>query len=218
MGGMSADTSQLRGDHVLSDRARAGDPVALAELREQCHSNLVNILLARGAGHTEAQDLLADLWTDCVPGGDDRPGLLDKFSGKCSVAGWLATVATRRWIDIKRRESKRRELAPAEPSDSSGDPFERLPAEVGPDREDSLVELLRASLKAAFAGCPAVALVLLRLVYLHGITQRELVRMLDWHESKVSRTLTQAMEDIERRTLAEIRRRDPWLELAWQDF
>jgi len=30
--------------------------------------------------------------------------------------------------------------------------------------------------------------------------------------------LTQALETIEARTLAELKRKDPWLQLTWQDF
>ena len=61
-------------------------------------------------------------------------------------------------------------------------------------------------------------MVLLRLVYLHDLTQREIVRMLGWSESKVSRFLARAMKEIETHTLKELKKRDPWLELSWQDF
>jgi len=141
--------------------------------------------------------LLADLWSDCVPGADDRPSLLEKFSGKCSLQGWLATVATNRWIDLKRRHSRRVEISSASSGEGEEDAFERLPADVAAYQEDTLVELLRESLRAAFAHCPAEAMVLLRLVYLHGVTQREVVRMLGWSEAKVSRLLSRAMEQIE---------------------
>ena len=61
-------------------------------------------------------------------------------------------------------------------------------------------------------------MVMLRLVYLHELTHREIVRMLGWSESKVSRFLSHAMREIETRTLRELKRHDPWLELTWQDF
>jgi RNA polymerase sigma factor (sigma-70 family) len=198
-----------------------GDPAALGVLRERHHQTLRIILLARGATVTEAEDTLADIWGDCVTEGEDRPALLEKFSGRCALKTWLATVATRRWIDVKRRQARCVNLSA---SDSDGntpsneDALERMAA-VQPAAEDSaLVELLRESLKAALARCGAEELVLLRLVYLHDVTQREMVRMLGWHESKVSRTLSQAMRQIERDTLREVKRRDPWLELTWQDF
>ena len=84
--------------------------------------------------------------------------------------------------------------------------------------EDTLIALLRDCLKAAFARCEPEARVLLRLVYLHELSQREIVQMLNWSESKVSRFLSKALEQIETHTLAEIKKRDPWLELNWADF
>ena len=214
---MSSQTGQLDGESLKVARCRQGDPEALAELREKCHSPLFGILVSRGADRTEAEDLLADLWADCVPGNDDRPSILEKFSGKCTLQGWLATVATNRWVDRKRKQSRF-----VEPShDGSGhaehDYLARLEA-VAYASEDTLIALLRDCLKAAFDLCEPEARVLLRLVYLHELSQREIVQMLGWSESKVSRFLSKAMEEIEKHTLAEIKKRDPWLDLNWQDF
>jgi RNA polymerase sigma factor (sigma-70 family) len=214
---MCSQANPLEDDRSQVLRSQQGDAEALAGLRLKHHPALVNILLARGASRTETEDLLADLWADCVPGSDDRPSLLEKFSGKCSLQGWLATVATNRWIDFKRRHSRRVEISSA-PGESEEDAFERLPADASAYQEDTLVELLRESLRAAFARCPAEAMVLLRLVYLHGVTQREVVRMFGWSEAKVSRLLSRAMEQIETDTLGELKKRDAWLELTWQDF
>jgi RNA polymerase sigma factor (sigma-70 family) len=199
-------------------KCREGDPEALAEVRTRYHGPLLNILSSRGATATEAEDLLADLWADCVAGDTERPSLLEKFSGKCTLQGWLATVATNRWIDLKRKQVRRGETTKTALADKDHDPFENMPASSTPLREDTLVNLLRGSLQAAFARCSPQAMVLLRLVYMHNLSQREIVRMLGWHESKVSRFLAKAMEEIESHTLAELKKRDPWLELSWQDF
>jgi RNA polymerase sigma factor (sigma-70 family) len=211
-------SDQLDSEQLLVHRCQQGDTAALACVREKLHSSLMNILLARGASRTETDDLLADLWADCVPGAHERPSLLEKFSGKCNLQGWLATVVTRRWIDLKRKLARRVELNPPGPEASENEAFERIPAATPLAKEDALVELLRDSLRAAFALCPPESMVLLRLVYLHGLTQREVVRMLHWHESKVSRTLSEAMNQIERNTLRNLKKRDPLLELSWQDF
>jgi DNA-directed RNA polymerase specialized sigma24 family protein len=130
----------------------------------------------------------------------------------------LATVATNRWLDYKRRQAR----FVAEPADMLGtkDPA-MLP---GPDpagafaRETTLVRLLGESLQTAFEQASPEGLVLLRLVYVHGLSQREVGRMLGWSESKLSRFLTAAMKQIEQDTLRELRARDRWLELTWQDF
>jgi len=205
-------------DEALQIRkGQQGDPMALAALRARCQQALSNILLARGASRTEAEDLLADLWADCVPGPGERPSLLEKFSGKCSIQGWLATVATNRWVDLKRKQARRVELDGGG-DNSNADPIAEMPAFPVPAKEATLVRMLRESLQAGFALCPGDAMVCLRLVYLHGLSQREVMRLLGWSEAKVSRFLTRAMEQIEKVTMAELKKRDPLLELTWQDF
>jgi len=214
---MSLSPSQLDGESLQASKCRQGDVEALAELRERCHGPLLGILLARGAARTEAEDLLADLWADCVTGQNDRPSILEKFSGRCTLQGWLATVATNRWVDLKRKQNRH-----IYPGNTLGDSTEenyltRIEA-ASYASEDTIIALLRDCLKGAFACCEPEARVLLRLVYLHDLSQREIVQMLGWSESKVSRFMSRAMKEIEMHTMAEIKKRDPWLELSWQDF
>ena len=203
-------------ERLLVMKAQNGDAQSLSELRTRHNPHLRQILCARGASATEADDLLADLWADCVPGSDDRPSLLQKYTGKCSLQGWLATVATRRWIDLKRRQTRQVDVPP--PADGSTSFFERVPAAGATQQDHSLVEMLRASLKAGFALCPPQTLLMLRLVYVHGLTQREIMRMWGWTESKVSRALSSAMSDIETHTLGHLKKADAWLDLTWEDF
>ncbi len=195
------------------------DPETLSNLRRQYHSGLVNALVGRGASPVEAEDLLADLWGECVGRADGESSLLEKYSGKCPVQSWLLTVATHRLLDLKRRLRHRGELAKDE-GGSGNNPFDQLPASgPGPaELEGGLVELLKESLRAAFAQCPGEAMLMLRLVYLNGLSQRELALMWGWHESKVSRCMSEAMSRIEQITLNQVRRRDAWLQLGWQDF
>src|SRR5437899_6668870 len=108
---MSSQAKQADATGEQLQKWQLGNADALAELRHTCHQALAKILLSRGATPTETDDLLADLWTDCVPGPEDRPSLLEKFSGNCTVLGWLATVATNRWVDLKRRQARQAELA-----------------------------------------------------------------------------------------------------------
>lgn len=214
---MSSPTSSSPWDGKGLERCQHGDPAALAELREKLQGPILGILLSRGATRTEAEDLLADLWADCVPGAQDRPSLLEKYTGKSTLQGWLATIATNRWIDFKRRGAKRVDL-PQGSEAGEQDAFDKLPAAQAGPKEETLTVLLRECLQAAFDACSPEAMVLLRLVYLHELSQREIVTMLGWSESKVSRFMARAMEEIEKHTLSELKKRDPWLELGWQDF
>ncbi len=193
------------------------DPALMAELRAQCQGPLSVILQGRGANATETEDVLADLWSDCV-GQPGRPSLLEKFSGRTSLLNWLATVATHRWIDAKRRQARWVPVEPGFCESLESQVFAELNRTGNTAGEEILTRLLRESLRAAFARCPAQSLVLLRLVHMHGLSQREVGRMLRWSETKLSRYLNSTLRQIERDTLGEVRRRDPWLQLTWQDF
>jgi len=212
---MGPPASEIEDELAHVNGCLQGDAEALGWLREKCQSSLLNILVSRGASLTEATDLLADLWADCVPGGDDKPSLLEKFSGKCKLLGWLSTVATRRWIDFRRRQSRNVPQADSDENEHSSEGRLAQPRIPG---EDALVDILRRSLQTAFVRCPPETLVLLRLRYMHNLSQRELVRMLGWHESKISRLLSKSMQEIEAATLEEIKRHDPCLQLTWDDF
>ena len=190
--------------------AQHGDGEALADLRDHFQSPLFSILLSRGASPTEAEEILADLWSDCVPGAAARQPVLAKFAGNSSPLGWLARVAVNRWIDAKRRRARFDCETPID--------FDDLPGCPTVLEDNQLHVLLRESLKAAFASCPGEAVLMLRLVYLHGLTQREVGRMAGWTESKTSRTLSQTMKQIEQLTLKYLKEKSPLLELTWEDL
>ena len=215
---MNPSSQVQESEHAQVLRCLQGDEGALAGLREKHNNSLVNILRARGASATETEELLADLWGDCVTRNDERPSLLEKYSGKCSLHGWLATVATRRWIDLKRRQTRRGELHLPDRNGDDGDPLERLAAAPAASADDALVSLLRDGLQAAFASCPKADLLMLRLVYVHGLSQREVMRMWGWSESKISRRLSHALAHIEKETMQNLKQMDSWLDLTWQDF
>jgi len=98
---MSSQMSQPDSDSSLVARCLQGDVDALAELREKYNGPPLKILLSRwGMNRTKAEDMLADLWGDCVPGNVDQPSILEKFrgeefSGEGSLQNWLAFMATR---------------------------------------------------------------------------------------------------------------------------
>jgi len=215
--GMPEDSDQPDEERLLVERCQQGDRDALAELRENNHDSVRNILVARGVTQAEAEEVLAEVWAKCVAGDEEHPSLLEKFNLSGRLQSWLARVATNRWLDGKRRDKFRGE--PPAPEDGSQTTFiNRFPETRREDPDSTLVELLRESLKAGFARCRPEALVMLRLVYLHDVTQREVMRMVGWGEAKVSRTLSQAMDQIREETLRQLKEREPLLTLRWQDF
>ena len=203
-------------DLAFVQRVLAIDAAAASELRSRYQGKLVGVLRARGANQTEAEDLVADLWTDCFGARENRPTLLSKYQGRCALESWLLTVATHRLVDLKRRQSFRVDV-PSSP-DSPEDFFDRRPHPEKATSEKHLLNLLREAIKRSFATQDAETVLMLKLVHLHQLTQREIARMWGWHESKVSRTLEVTRQNVARVILAELKKVDPWLELRWEDF
>lgn len=213
---MSASSADTQDDVALVERALAGDDAAIRELRDQHNGHLKARLLRRGASETDAQEILTDLWGDCVMGKFRR---WQPQAGSSLIA-WLSSVATNRLIDHFRKQKFR-----ADPIDVDGgeEDLSRLRDAEGASslpsaRDAELTRLLRSSLGCALQQCDQTGLFMLKLVHLQGLTGREIARMWGWHESKVSRTASHAEDQIRELTLAEVRRREPTLELVWEDL
>ena len=215
---MASECAPSSDDGSLLRKSLQGDLQALAELREKYSALLSAVLIRRGANRTEAADLISDLWGDCVPAADDRPSLLEKFNGGSNLRPWLVTVATHRLYDYKRRQQVHRKSTGSDPGFVPGGFLRNLTTTPFPIRDTSLMGLLRETLEQALEECPRESVLMLRLVYLHGLNQRDIGRMWNWHESKVSRALSNELKSIRRSTLRRIKEKDPWLELTWADF
>ena len=203
-------------DLVLIKQVLDGDESAARALRACYSAQLKASLCKRGASRTEAEDLLADLWADCF--GSSGEPLLLKYEGRCPLSSWLITVVTNRLIDFKRREAFRRELPCEKSIKSQANDLERSGYFLARQPDNTLVALLRQAILNAFAAVPREMLLMLRLVHIYEITQREIGQMWNWHESKVSRTLKSTRTKIRTAILAELHRADPWLTLEWDDF
>ena len=190
---------------------------AASELRTRYHGRMVSILCSRGANQTEAEDLVADIWSDCFQAPPGKTTLLGKYQGRCALESWLITVATNRLVDLKRRQTFRVEV-PASERTSDEDFFDRRPQPETATTEQALLKLLRGAIRTAFSKNDSESVLMLKLVHVHQLTQREIARMWGWHESKVSRALEVARQNIGGDIMAEMKRLDPWLELRWDDF
>ena len=214
---MSASSADTQDDVALVERALAGDDAAIRELRDQHNGHLKARLLRRGASETDALEILTDLWGDCVMGKFRR---WQPQAGSSLIA-WLSSVATNRLIDHFRKQKFH-----ADPIDVDGSDEDHLSRVRDSDgasnlpsaRDAELTRLLRSSLGCALKQCDQTGLFMLKLVHLQGLTGREIARMWGWHESKVSRTASHAEDQIRELTLAEVRRREPTLELVWEDL
>lgn len=215
---MSASPADPHDEAALVELALAGDEPAIRALRGQHHGPLKARLLRRGASETDAEEILTDLWGDCVMGKFRR---WQPQAGS-SLVGWLSSVATNRLIDGFRKEKFYADGSGCDGHEGEGFPSHAHAADGvshdPPPRDAELARLLRGALACALQQCDQTGLLMLKLVHLHGLTGREIARMWGWHESKVSRTASHAEDQIRKLTLAEVRRREPSLDLVWEDL
>jgi len=215
---MHKPLDQHKDDWTQVQQYLSGETRILEDLIEKCGPAVRKNLIRRGATPAEAEELTANLWSDCVPDPDNQAGLLEKYTGQTALQSWLLTVATRRLIDFKRRQRFTVSADHPAQEETVYQLQERAAAPPDAAREDSLLELLHRSLRQALDRAAPQDLLMLRLVHLHGLTQREICRMWGWHETKVSRCLNQTMRFIQQETLRQTKQSDPWLQLTWQDF
>ena len=176
-----------------------------------------SVLVKRGASPTEARDITADVFGDCF-GRENKAPLLEAYKGGGALRAFISRAALNRLIDLKRRQRFQGSLPQASYDDAPADEFDMLEGESDPNPDDSLVNLLRDALIHAFGQCNPRDLMLMRLVSIHGVRQESLAHSLGWSQSKVSRAIASVMEEIREKTMEELKKADPWLELDWTDF
>jgi DNA-directed RNA polymerase specialized sigma24 family protein len=205
-------------DLAFVRRILEGDETAARDLRRNYDTKISALLCARGAGRSEAEDLVADIWSDCFGGGGGKhSSLLKRYAGRCALESWLITVALNRFIGLRRRGHFRHSVT----DQISGDharPLDDVRFGSVACGETALTDLLLHCVGNAFSHCRKETLLMLKLVHIHDITQREIARTWRWHESKVCRVLDRARREIKNRVLKEMKLVDPWLKFTWDDF
>ena len=211
---MDNDTQQ---NVALVARCLEHDESALQELHQNYYRILISIVIKRGATASQAEDLVADLWGELVMPHRERPALLERYRGQSPLAAWLATVATNRFIDFTRTKAFGATLH-STTDGSDEDLIGRLPDLLQREPSKDLLHLLHNSVKDAFQTCEPEAMVMLKLVYIYDVSQRQLAAAWGWHESKISRHLDGALKGICDRALSKLRSQDSRLDVTWDDF
>ena len=206
---MSRDLAPLS-DLELTRQCLDGDVVAFTRMQALYTGELETFLLGAGATKSETDELLTSLWTDCITG---KPLFL-RYRGTAPLIAWLKTVVMNdSLVDRRRRQSVEK---------SASDQLSGLGGNIAHRRERTadapLFGIMRRALTNAFSTCPAEAVVMLQLVHLYGLTQREVCAIWGYTESKVSRKLAAAMQHIAQETMKAIGNADAWLEIQWEDF
>lgn len=224
MSGPISEVKPLRyaEDLDLVDRAVNGDVAAVRDFQETYRPMLERVLMSRAVDRLQAEDLVADIIAECFGAGKNgqtRP-LIEKFEGRSSLSTWMIRITWNRWLDLKRRDKFRGELPSYDDDDRSGDQFDRV-AGVNPDDElldSDLSELMGRAIREAFDSLGPDVLLMMKLSYLHGVSQAIIARMWQCDQTRVSRLLTAAREQVAAVTMQRIREADSSLKLEWEDF
>ncbi len=211
MGEMRSEEAPVLADVDAVQQCLEGSEEAIVELKKSLTPFLSKVLSSYGASKDEIDEILAKLWGDCLTG--PRP-LFHVFNGKSALKSWLTAISVNRWISLKRREAQHARAVHHLVIDSETSQAPSRSAQS----DSSILEILGPALRRAFAACDVEELILLQLVHVHGITQREIANLWKWHESRVSRHIKRAEEKIAKLTLQSVRETDPYLELRWNDF
>lgn len=210
-------------DLDLVDRALRGEEAAVVAFQQEHQPMLERVLMSRGVDKVSSQDLVADIIAECFGAGKNgaTQPLLEKFEGRSSLSTWMIRITWNRWLDLKRRDKFRGELPTYEDDDGrQGDRFDRI--EGGALGEDLLDEDLSAlmgrAIRTAFDSLAPDVLLMLKLSYIHGVSQSVIARLWQCDQTRVSRSLTSAREQIAAVTMRTIREADTELELEWEDF
>jgi RNA polymerase sigma factor (sigma-70 family) len=207
---MSRETA-VQADLELTQKCLAGDVTALTRMQARFGPDLHAFLVGAGATKSEADELLTNLWTDCITG---KP-LLARYRGTAPLIAWLKTVLMNDLVDRRRRQSLEKSASDVL---SGLDQDDAQARRRNPASDAPLFGIMRHALTRAFGSCPAESVVMLQLVHLYGLTQREVCTIWGYTESKVSRKLSAAVRQIANETTRAIGNADEWLEIRWEDF
>jgi RNA polymerase sigma factor (sigma-70 family) len=180
----------------------------LTRLDRELRPRMVAILRSRGASRELAEDVVAEILSECVA---DAPRcLLGRFHGEGSMEAWLYRVAINRLISRQRRERLMECLGM--------EALESLPCEDSREMEGALQGIVSNALREAIESLPARTRLLLWLRHGFGIPQNRLCVCWRSTPSKLSRALSSARDAVRERTLETIQSAEPGLQLQWQDI
>ena len=207
-------------DFQLAQRCLDKDESSLRMLMHDFRRPTVSCLVARGATGFEAEELVSELWAECIQRESGLPGRLTHYDGTCALQTWLNTVAFNRWYS--RRRAQQRESLLFVPGVDGSEPA-RAPAEADRTADKSgmdfpLIAMMRQALEEAFELCSDEEFVILQLVHCDRLRLHELALMFDCQQSWMSKRLDRAEEKIGTAVVKYIRDRDPWVVLQWSDF
>jgi RNA polymerase sigma factor (sigma-70 family) len=190
----------------------AGNQDALAQLSQLCTGFLRAFLRKNGASDEEAEEISSEIFCECVVGKGGQRSLLLRYGAEATLSTWLARVAHNRFIDAKRRERMRSRVIEEQLVDLEN---QMAADDTQAGSDPAQLALIREGVARALASCSPEQTVMLRLIYCEGVSQREIAKVWGWTECRVSRYLRDLRDFVYRTALAEVKRRDPFIDFSY---
>ena len=168
----------------------------LAVYREKLYTMAFVIARETCVARELADSLYADLFGTRVRADGERVSKLESYLGRGSLEGWLRTVLAQEYVNGLRRQQK----LIAFDETIAGDRIASLVSEPKPGNTQ-----LAASTDAALAALSSEERFLLAAYYLDGRTLAEIGRMLNVHESTISRRLEKITANLRKQIVARLR-------------
>lgn len=208
-------------DFHLAQECLEGKLSALEHLQKSQREPLLAFLQSCGGKPSEAEEIVTELWADCVTSRNGTRPKLARYDGTCALKTFLSRVTLNVLLTRRRKETRRNELVPPAltPDGAAADGEDAAdPGAADEAPEAPLLELMRSAVQAAFASCPAQDFVLLLLAHRDGLRAPELAKMFGCCRGTIDSHVKDAGRGIKKVALRSIKARDPWLELQWSDF
>ena len=122
-----------------------GTSEAISELK-RTDAIFKQVLASYGASKDEIDEIVAQLWADCLTG--PRP-LFHVFNGKSALKSWLTAISVNRWISLKRRETQHARAMERLAIETE----ESQPPSRAAQSDSSIVEILGPALRRALTAC-----------------------------------------------------------------
>ena len=161
--------------------------------RQKMYSAALAITREEVTARELADSLYADLFGMRVREDGKRSSKLESYLGRGSLEGWLRTVLAQEYVNRRRVQQK------LVPLDEQIDVKASTITELKPQNT-----MLADSTGAALAALPSEERFLLSAYYLDGRTLAEIGRMLNVHESTVSRRLEKITTNLRKRIISRL--------------
>jgi DNA-directed RNA polymerase specialized sigma24 family protein len=207
--------SPYASDFLFAEQCLDGNAAALRDLQSKRAQAAERFLMAAGVPRAETREAVTELMSELLASDGLQQPRLARYQGQCALETWLNRAALSR--AISRRRSEERYQKRLETAASNG-ALPSLNVDDTSHGDNFLRQLLREVIQQAMTEVPSDDYVIIHLLFGSNLYANEVARIFqcDWRtlRDRAEATCAQVRFAVQ----AELQRRDPWLNLGWQEL